>query len=75
MEDLYRSGEYVERVPALHAEDSGWKVSHIVKLTRRLHPKSVCDVGCGAGLILHLLQKELPTGTTLHGYDISPRGN
>lgn len=74
MQDLYRSGTYVDNVPAFHTEDAAWKVQQIRRLIGRVNPHSVCDVGCGAGLILKLLQPHLPADAILHGYDISSRG-
>lgn len=76
MGDLYRSGVYLERAPGYHVEDSPWKVQQILRLLGLVSPKpkSVCDIGCGAGHILKLLQSHLPPGAVLHGYDISPHG-
>jgi cyclopropane fatty-acyl-phospholipid synthase-like methyltransferase len=73
---IYTSGEYAERHPTWHAEDSAWKVGHIVAMMRRhgLEPETVCEVGCGAGENLGELQKRLPDGVELHGYEISPQG-
>jgi predicted TPR repeat methyltransferase len=73
-DDLYRSGAYLDHVPDFHTADSAWKVKHILRLIGRVNPHSVCDIGCGAGLILKLLQPNLPPNTVLHGYDISSRG-
>jgi cyclopropane fatty-acyl-phospholipid synthase-like methyltransferase len=72
-QDIYRTGEYTRKNPSLHTEDSLWKASQILKMLGRhsLLPKRVCDVGCGAGLILRILQKQLPPDTILHGYEIS----
>jgi SAM-dependent methyltransferase len=39
---------------------------------RKLAPKTVCDVGCGAGAVLAELQPHLPADSTCWGYDVSP---
>ena len=74
-EDIYRTGAYLEKNPTLHTGESPWKVAHIAAMLRRhdLAPRSVCDAGCGAGLILQLLEPHLPPDAILHGYDISPQ--
>lgn len=38
----------------------------------RFVPRSICDVGCGAGQVLVELQKKLPEETFFRGYEISP---
>ncbi|MFB3778589.1 MAG: class I SAM-dependent methyltransferase [Bryobacteraceae bacterium] len=71
---VYRTGAYCEQNPDLHAGDSPWKVRQILEMLQRhgLRPMTVCDVGCGAGHILRLLQPHLPPEAALRGYDISP---
>jgi hypothetical protein len=71
---LYGSGEYVERNPTYHVEDSPLKARYILEMVRRhrLDVRTVCEVGCGAGEILRQLQQQLPQ-TEFHGYDISPQ--
>lgn len=73
--NIYLSGEYSDRHPGWHAEDSDWKADQIMKMMGRNHisPKSVSEVGCGAGEILRNLQKRLPDTCVLDGYDISPQ--
>ena len=39
---------------------------------QNLAPKAVCDVGCGAGLVLAELQPYLPSDCVCWGYDVSP---
>lgn len=69
----YVNGEYLAHVPDWHAVDAPWKAKKIVELLRRhaVAPRTVCDVGCGAGEILAHLQRELPSTARLTGYDIS----
>ena len=74
---MYTKGEYLDANPTWHAEDSPWKASNIAKMLERnqLSPKSVCEVGCGAGRILDELHAKLPSDVTLSGYDISPQAS
>lgn len=71
----YEQGEYLKDNPDWHAADAPWKARKVLQLLRRneLVPRTVCDVGCGAGEILRRLQGELPFDTRLVGYDISPQ--
>jgi cyclopropane fatty-acyl-phospholipid synthase-like methyltransferase len=75
-ESIYQSGEYVEKNPTYHVEDSPWKAQQILKLMRRhqLEARTVCEIGCGAGEILRQLQTHLPLTTEFYGYEISPQG-
>ena len=72
---LYLDGEYLARNPAWHVEESAWKAANIIFLLRRNHlsPASICDVGCGAGEVLHQLQQHLSPECSFHGYDVSPQ--
>ena len=72
---IYETGEYVERNPTYHVEDSSWKARHILNLIQKnsLQPRAVCEIGCGAGEILKQLQSHLPADTEFFGYDISPQ--
>lgn len=74
MSNLYTSGEYLKRNPGYHEEDSAWKARHILRILKknRIEPASVCEIGCGAGKILHELSKAMPT-VSFTGYDIAPR--
>jgi 2-polyprenyl-3-methyl-5-hydroxy-6-metoxy-1,4-benzoquinol methylase len=75
-ESIYRSGEYVEKNPTYHVEDSAWKARQILKMMRkhRLEPRTICEIGCGAGEILSQLQSQLPEAAEFYGYEISPQG-
>jgi cyclopropane fatty-acyl-phospholipid synthase-like methyltransferase len=74
-EELYTSGQYLEENPAWHTYESPWKIAHILPMLKKhkLEPRTVCEVGCGAGEVLRLLQGHLDADTTLWGYDISPQ--
>ena len=71
----YIDGTYLEKVTDWHAGDSPWKASKILQMLEKnnLKPKSIYDVGCGAGEILVELQKRMDEETELCGYDISPQ--
>ena len=71
---IYRNGSYIKSNPSWHIEESPFKVRQIRRMIGRqsLAPKSVCDVGCGAGLVLSELQPHLPSDCICLGYDISP---
>jgi hypothetical protein len=74
-QSIYQTGEYVEKNPTYHVEDSPWKAEQIFKMIARhdLQPRSICEVGCGAGEILKQLQSKLPVDTRFFGYEISPQ--
>jgi SAM-dependent methyltransferase len=71
---VYRDGSYLKYNPSWHAEESPFKVRQIERMIGRqqLKPRSVCDVGCGAGLVLAELQPRLPLECVCWGYDVSP---
>lgn len=75
-ESIYQSGEYVEKNPTYHVEDSAWKARQILRMmsSHQLSPRTICEIGCGAGEILRQLQAQLPETTELDGYEISPQG-
>lgn len=74
MEEIYLSGRYTQLNPTYHIEDSLWKAEQILKMVKKhnLQPGSVCEIGCGAGEILHQLQTHFPQDTRFFGYEISP---
>jgi SAM-dependent methyltransferase len=71
---IYSDGTYLRNNPQWHADDSAWKAAHIATLLERngVEPRTVCEIGCGAGEILVNLRERLPDGTRFTGYDISP---
>jgi SAM-dependent methyltransferase len=71
---IYRDGSYLKLNPSWHAEESPFKVRQTVKMLKRqnLSPRSICDVGCGVGVVLHELQQHLPPDCECWGYDVSP---
>ena len=72
-ESMYQTGEYLERNPTYHVEDSAWKADQILRMMEKhdQQPRSVCEVGCGAGEILKQLQSMLAPATQFVGYEIS----
>lgn len=73
--NIYTEGDYLANNPTWHEEDSSWKADNIMKMLDKnnLSPKSVGEVGCGAGEILRQLHLVLPTDVTFTGYEISPQ--
>ncbi len=71
---IYEDGTYLQHNPSWHMEESPFKVKQILRMLRRqnLAPKTVCDVGCGGGVVLEELQPYLPPDCVCWGYDISP---
>jgi cyclopropane fatty-acyl-phospholipid synthase-like methyltransferase len=74
-EKMYTTGEYLEKNPTWHVEDSAWKAKQILKIIERnkLQPSSICEVGCGAGEILNQLYLQMPSTVSFVGYEISPQ--
>ncbi|MDA1024262.1 MAG: class I SAM-dependent methyltransferase [Proteobacteria bacterium] len=73
-DSIYQDATYLRRNPHWHEEDSPHKARWIKSLLddHRVKPKSVCEVGCGAGEILAQLQITCDPGTTFIGYEIAP---
>ncbi len=72
---IYTTGEYARENPSYHVEDSPWKARHILRMIHKhnLQPRTICEVGCGAGEILKQLQESLPGDVQFEGYEISPQ--
>ena len=75
LEEIYTSGEYLEKHPTWHTEEAPRKVRHIVPMMKRhrLVPDAICELGCGTGEVLRLLQENMSDTCTCCGYDISPQ--
>ncbi len=71
---IYTDGTYLRNNPDWHVDDSAWKARHIAAILERngVIPKTVAEIGCGAGEVLRNLAAHLPSGTQFHGYEISP---
>lgn len=75
MGKMYQDGEYFKKNPTWNVEDSPWKAEQIIKMINfhGLEPKSICEIGCGAGEILNQLYYRLPNNISFYGYEISPQ--
>ena len=71
---IYSDGTYFRNNPDWHADDSAWKARHVAGILERngVSPRSVCEIGCGAGEVLRSVARELPDAGRFVGYDISP---
>lgn len=74
-QQLYTSGEYLDKNPTWHIEESPWKAQQILRMLTAHHltPRSICEVGCGAGEVLKQLQGQMDERCLFWGYDISPQ--
>ena len=72
---IYRDGGYHLLHPDWHEADSLWKTNHIFDFIGNTHPfpQTICEIGCGAGEILALLQHRLNDSTYFVGLEISPQ--
>jgi hypothetical protein len=73
--NIYLNGEYLKSNPRWHKDESPFKVNQILRMMEkhRLQPKTICDVGCGAGEVLKLLHEKMDDACVFWGYDISPQ--
>lgn len=74
-ENIYTQGAYLDHNPTWHIEDSPWKARHIIEILRRnkIRPRTVVEIGSGAGEILRQLQLSLDAEAQLVGYEVSPQ--
>ena len=75
MNNIYEDGTYLKKNSDWHASDSAWKASQICSILEKnaIDVKNVCEIGCGAGEVLRLVQSGMQGSVTATGYDISPR--
>jgi len=75
IDEMYTSGAYLDKWPTWHVESSPWIARQVFRMMRRNHisPKTICEVGCGAGEILRQLQLGMNDECTFWGYEISPQ--
>jgi cyclopropane fatty-acyl-phospholipid synthase-like methyltransferase len=73
--NAYTDGTYLDKNPNWFVEESPFKVRHIARMMERnhLHPRTICEVGCGAGEVLRLLQQKMDVNCRFCGYEISPQ--
>jgi ubiquinone/menaquinone biosynthesis C-methylase UbiE len=72
-EQLYTAGTYLQKNPLWHTEESLWKAERVMRMLNRqtIAPKSICEVGCGAGEVLKQLQRRLTSHGELLGCNIA----
>jgi SAM-dependent methyltransferase len=73
--DPHINGEYLKSNPTWHVEYSPWKAENIHRFMEKnaLDPHTVCEIGCGAGEVLRLLQTKMKRDVRFWGYDVSPQ--
>lgn len=69
----YLNGEYLSHNPTWDSEDAPWKAGLIreVLMAHGLRPRSIADIGCGAGAVLREMRLAFPEAR-LAGFDVSP---
>lgn len=74
LNNIYLDGSYLNQNQTWHSEDSQWKSEQIENLLARnsIIPKSICEVGCGAGEVLNQLSNTY-LDSQLTGFEISPQ--
>lgn len=73
--NMYTDGGYLEKNPLWHADESPFKVTQILRMLQKnsLKPNTVCEVGCGVGEVLKLLQEKMDKACSFWGYEVSPQ--
>lgn len=71
---IYLDGTYLHGNPCWHADRSPWKARHVLRGLHALdlHPKTVCDIGCGTGLALAEVVRGLGGVDRAVGFEPSP---
>ena len=71
---FYTSGDYLEKNPLWHTEESSWKAEHAMRMINRhkISARAICDVGCGAGEVLKQLQRRFDDKCDFLACDITP---
>ena len=69
----YLSSEYLEKNPSWDIDDSPWKADQVMQILsdNSIQPRSIVEVGCGAGGVLASLRAKNPSALMV-GYDIAP---
>lgn len=75
--NIYDDGTYLRNSPSWHQEDSDWKADRIVRIlsANAIRPRSIAEIGCGAGEVLRCVQTRLGMDVVCRGYDISPQAH
>jgi len=71
-DEMYGSGDYIQKNPTWDIEDSPWKARLVLRAIAEadLTVSSFCEVGCGAGGVLDYLASEVPNAS-FTGFDIA----
>ena len=74
-QSIYTDGTYLEKNPNWHTDESPFKVGQILRMLgkNRLQPRTIAEVGCGAGEVLKLLHEKMDSACRFWGYEISPQ--
>ncbi len=74
VESRYIDGSYFKNNPTWDRVDSPWKAKKVSELIKRHHiiPRSICEVGCGAGDVLRELVFQF-SDCDFYGYDVAPQ--
>jgi SAM-dependent methyltransferase len=72
--NAFVNGEYLRKVPEWHIDDSPWKSKGVLRMLARhgISPRTVGEIGCGTGEVLHQLQRHMDADCVFAGYDIAP---
>lgn len=75
--EMYTDGEYLRRNPTWDIEDSPFKAGWIEDMIskNKLNPQTICEIGCGAGEILKILNEKMSGSCSFTGYEISPQAH
>jgi cyclopropane fatty-acyl-phospholipid synthase-like methyltransferase len=74
-ENIYTDGTYLTKKPLWHSDESPFKANQILQMLQRnrLTPKSIAEIGCGAGEVLRQLQSKMDGDCHFWGYEVSPQ--
>ncbi len=74
-ENIYTNGAYLDKNPLWHTDESPFKVKQILRMLKKHHlqPTTICDVGCGGGEVLKLLEQRMDNVCRFWGYEVSPQ--
>jgi 2-polyprenyl-3-methyl-5-hydroxy-6-metoxy-1,4-benzoquinol methylase len=72
--DPHLNGEYLHKNQTWHVEYSPSKAASVHRMLTKhnLQPRSICEVGCGAGEVLRQLQLRMDPQCVFTGFDVAP---
>lgn len=70
--DIYSNQDYLHKNPSWHVEDSPWKAKQVQTILNKnkITPKTIAEIGCGAGEILISLSDHYKDAS-FYGYEVS----